>query len=124
MRPNRIDWLQTPHICKLVPLPDEMPASIPIVYSFPGATADCLDGFVDKFKAIVVVAYGSGNVNENMYLAIKKLIKTYGIKVVLVSNCKYGGVYAEYGGNGGKRRKKHVHLVKYVMATLIKNMLL
>ena len=101
MHPNRIDWLNNPHICKLVPIPDELPASIPIVYAFPGATADCLDGYADKFKAIVLVAYGSGNVNENMYLAIEKLTKTSQTKVVLVTNCKYGGVYAEYGGIGG-----------------------
>ena len=61
---------------------------------------DCLNGFVGKFKGIVVVSYGSGNVNECMYNAIAKVIKE-GLKVVLVTNCKYGGIYSEYGGLGG-----------------------
>ena len=76
-------------------------ASIPIVYAFPGATVDCLNGYVENnFKAIVVVSYGSGNVNECMYNAISKVVKE-GLKVILVTNCKYGGIYSEYGGIGG-----------------------
>jgi L-asparaginase/Glu-tRNA(Gln) amidotransferase subunit D len=71
-----------------------------MVYAFPGATSDCLDGFIGKFKAIVVVAYGSGNVNENMYSSIKRVIEK-GLRVALVTHCKYGGIYAEYGGIGG-----------------------
>jgi hypothetical protein len=35
-----------------------------------------------------------------MYRAIENVIKA-GLKVVLVTNCKYGGVFAEYGGIGG-----------------------
>ena len=62
---------------------------------------DCLNGYVDGgFKGIVLVAYGSGNVNEAMYNAIAKVIG-HGLKVVLVTNCKYGGIYSEYGGIGG-----------------------
>jgi len=72
-------------------LPEKL-ESIPIVYAFPGATKDYLDGFINKYKGVVVVAYGSGNVSENMYYAIKSVIDN-GLKVVLVTNCKYGGVY-------------------------------
>lgn len=101
MHTNRIDWLNNPKKSLVVPLPDKL-ASIPIVYAFPGATEDCLDGYVEsKFVGIVVVSYGSGNVNENMYRAIEKVISK-GLKVVLVTNCKYGGIYAEYGGVGGE----------------------
>ena len=68
----------------------------------PGATIDCLNGYANgNFKGIVIVAYGSGNVNECMFKAIEKVI-SHGLKVVLVTNCKYGGIYAEYGGIGGE----------------------
>jgi len=39
------------------------------LHAFPGATKDYLDGFIGKYKGIVIVAYGSGNVSENMYYA-------------------------------------------------------
>ena len=76
----------------MIPLPEKL-ASIPIVFSFPGATLDYLDGFINKYIGIVVVAYGSGNVSENMYHAIKNVTEN-GLKVVLVTNCKYGGVFS------------------------------
>ena len=75
---------------------------VPIVYAYPGAQTDFLDGFVGKIKGIVVVGYGSGNVSINMYMAIKSVIEK-GLKVCLVTNCKYGGVYQEYGGTGGNK---------------------
>jgi L-asparaginase len=94
MHPNRIDWLNNPKKSTIIPMPQSL-ASIPIVFAFPGATEDCLEGYSGKsFNGIIIVAYGSGNVSENMYKAISKLIQN-GIKIVLVSNCKYGGVYSE-----------------------------
>lgn len=101
MHTSRIDWLNNPKKSHIIPLPKKL-ASIPIVYAYPGAQDCFLDGFIGKFKGIVVVAYGSGNVSVNMYMAIKKVIEN-GLKVVLVTNCKYGGVYAEYGGMGGNK---------------------
>ncbi len=100
MHTSRIDWLNNPKKSEVIPLPSKL-ESVPIVYAFPGATSDCLDGFIGRFKAVVVVAYGSGNVNENMYTAMKNVIEN-GVKIVLVTHCKYGGIYAEYGGIGGK----------------------
>jgi L-asparaginase len=104
MASNRVDWLNNPKKSSIIPLPEKL-QSIPTVFAFPGATEDCLDGFVGKFKGIVIVAYGSGNVSEKMYLAIKKAI-TSGLKIALVTNCRYGGVYAEYGGVGGNQSLK------------------
>lgn len=104
MHTSRIDWLNNPKKSIVIPLPDELESvlSVPIIFAYPGATVNFLDGFIEnKFKAIVVVAYGSGNVNDNTYYAIKKVTE-HGLKVVLVSNCKYGGIYAEYGGIGGR----------------------
>lgn len=60
------------------------------MYAYPGALESFLDSFIGKYKGIIVVAYGSGNVSVNMYTAIKKIIEN-GLKVVLVTNCKYGG---------------------------------
>jgi L-asparaginase len=99
MHTSRIDWLNNPKQSEIIALPDTL-ASVPILYAYPGATPDCLDGYISGgFKAIVVVAYGSGNVNENMYYAIKKVIEG-GLKVVMVTVCHYGGIYSEYGGIG------------------------
>lgn len=110
MHTNRIDWLNNPKKSKNIPLPDQL-ASVPIVYAFPGATIDCLNGYANgNFKGIVIVAYGSGNVNECMFKAIEKVI-SHGLKVVLVTNCKYGGIYAEYGGIGGNQSLKDLGVI-------------
>ena len=109
-RPNRIDWLNNPKRSTIIPLPEKLQA-VPIVYAFPGATEDCLNGYVDlKFKALVIVAYGSGNVNENMFKAIHSVIKQ-GLKVIMVTNCKYGGVYTEYGGVGGNQSLREIGVI-------------
>lgn len=109
MHTNRVDWLNNPKRSSIIPLPEKL-ESIPIVYAFPGATKDYLDGFINKYKGVVVVAYGSGNVSENMYYAIKSVIDN-GLKVVLVTNCKYGGVYMEYGGIGGNGSLKDMGVI-------------
>lgn len=101
MHTSRIDWLNTPRKSSIIPLPKKL-ASVPIVYAYPGAQPDFLDGFVGKMKGIVVIGYGSGNVSVNMYTAIKNVIEK-GLMVCLVTNCKYGGVYQEYGGIGGNK---------------------
>lgn len=104
MHTNNIEWLNTPKKSPLIPLPSRLEhvSSVPIVYAYPGATATFLDGFrnSNEFKAIVVVAYGSGNVNDATYEAIKRVIES-GVRVVLVTNCRYGGIFADYGGIGG-----------------------
>lgn len=109
MHTNRVDWLNNPKKSLIIPLPKTL-ESIPVVYAYPGATADYLDGFINKYKGIVVVAYGSGNVSENMYDAIKNVIENR-VKVVLVTNCKYGGVYAEYGGKGGNQSLRDLGVI-------------
>lgn len=45
-----------------------------------------------------------------MYQAIKNVIENE-VKVVLVTNCKYGGVYAEYGGIGGNQSLKDLGVI-------------
>ena len=90
MHTNRIDWLNSPRRSSVIPLPKKL-ASVPIVYAYPGAQQDFLDGFIGKVKGLVVVGYGSGNVSVNMYFAIKSVIEK-GLKVCLVTNCKYGGI--------------------------------
>jgi L-asparaginase/Glu-tRNA(Gln) amidotransferase subunit D len=99
MHTNRIDWLNNPKKSKVIPLPEKL-ESIPIVYAYPGATTDFLDGFIGRYKGLVIVGYGSGNVNENTWQAIKRCMEG-DVKVILVTNCKYGGIYSEYGGIGG-----------------------
>lgn len=109
MHTNRIDWLNSPRKSTIIPLPKKL-TSIPMVYAYPGADSEFLDGFIGHYKGIVVVGYGSGNVSVKMYEAIKKVIEK-GMRVVLVTNCKYGGVYQEYGGIGGNKSLKDIGVI-------------
>lgn len=109
MHTNRIDWRNNPKKSTIIPLPNTL-ESVPIIYAYPGATVDLLDGLIENHKAIVVVSYGSGNVSENMYHAIKKACEN-GVKIILVTNCKYGGIFAEYGGIGGNKSLRDIGVI-------------
>ena len=87
MHTNRIDWRNNPKRSSIIPLADKL-ASVPIIYAFPGATTDLLDGFIGKHQGIVIVSYGSGNVSENMYYAMKSAIEK-GLKIVQVTSKAY-----------------------------------
>lgn len=103
MHTNNIEWLNPPKKSPIIPLPSrlELISSVPIIYAYPCATSNFLDGFRNNgFTAIVIVAYGSGNVNDATFTAIKRVIDA-GVKVVMVTNCRYGGIFADYGGIGG-----------------------
>ncbi len=45
-----------------------------------------------------------------MYYAIEKVIKN-GLKIILVTNCQYGGIYTEYGGLGGNQSLKDLGVI-------------
>lgn len=109
MHTNRVDWRNVPKKSSIIPLPETL-ASIPIMFAYPGATPDLLDAFIGKHGGVVVVSYGSGNVSENMYYAIKKAVEN-GLRVVLTTNCKYGGVFSEYGGIGGNQSLKDIGVI-------------
>ncbi len=57
MHTNRIDWRNKPKKSSVIPLPNKL-ASVPIVYAFPGAQEDLLDGFIGKHDGLVIVSYG------------------------------------------------------------------
>ena len=57
MHTNRIDWLNNPKKSVLIPLPKKL-AKVPIIHAFPGATEELLDGFINKYPGVVVIAYG------------------------------------------------------------------
>ena len=110
MHSNRIIWLNNQKKSIIIPLPVKL-HPVPIVQAFPGATENCLDGFLNtNFKCIVVVAYGCGNVNEAMHSAIENVINK-GLQVVLVTNCKYGGVFSEYAGKGGSQSLRDLGVI-------------
>ena len=109
---NRIQWLNKSNRSTIIPLPNKL-EPIPIVYAFPGATEECLNSYINKFKGLVVVGYGSGNVSNQMYYAIEKAIKNK-VKVVLVTNCKFGGVNSEYGDIGGYQSLKDLGVIMAV----------
>lgn len=102
MHLHKIEWMNEANRFSsgYIPLPNQGLEPVPIVYAFPGATVDYLDGYIGKFKGIVVSGYGSGNVSDNMYYAIKRAIEG-GLKVILTTNCRFGGISTEYGGIGG-----------------------
>lgn len=102
MHGDKIDWRKSLKRPVLIPLPNKF-EPIPIVCAYPGAPDYLLDVFLNKnFKAIVIIAYGCGNVSEDLYHSIKKAIEL-GIKVVLVTKCQFGGVNPEYAGLGGNQ---------------------
>jgi L-asparaginase/Glu-tRNA(Gln) amidotransferase subunit D len=116
MHINDVVWLNKSSRSTIIPLPGKL-ESVPICYAYPGDCEHSLDGYVGKFKGIVVIGYGSGNVSNNMYYAIKRVISN-GLKVILVTNCQLGGVNSEYGGIGVKRlksfHKKVLNLFKLI----------
>jgi len=100
MHLENIVWYNKASKCTKIPMPKKL-ESVPMLYAVPGATDSILDPFIDKFNALVVVAYGCGNVSNPMYYAIEKAIN-HGLKIILVTNCKFGGTSSEYGDIGGK----------------------
>ncbi|RNA08923.1 L-asparaginase [Brachionus plicatilis] len=102
MHGENIDWRGVLKRPVLIPLPNKL-ESIPIVCAYPGAPDFLLDVFLNRnFKAVVIIAYGSGNVSEELFYSIKKAIE-FGIKVILVTKCQFGGVSPEYAGVGGNQ---------------------
>lgn len=99
---DNIDWRKVLKRPLVIPLPNKL-ESIPIICAYPGAPDYLLDVFLNpNFKAFVIIGYGSGNVSEDLYFSIKKAIE-FGIKVILVTKCQFGGVSPEYGGIGGNQ---------------------
>jgi L-asparaginase len=97
---NNVVWLNKTTRCGHIPMPQKLEA-VPVVYAYPGAGETYLEGYIGKFKGLIVIGYGSGNVSDNMYYAIKRAVQN-GLKIVLTTNCKFGGISSEYGGIGGE----------------------
>ncbi len=76
MNTKKIVWLNNPKISSIIPLPEKL-ESIPIIDVFPGASKDLLDPFISKFIGVVVVAYGSGNVSDDMYKKTERIYWTF-----------------------------------------------
>lgn len=102
MHGDRIDWRKSLKRPVLIPLPNKL-EPIPIICAYPGAPDYLLDVFLNKtFKAVIIIAYGCGNVSDDLYYSIKKAID-FGLKVILVTKCKFGGISPEYAGSGGNQ---------------------
>lgn len=101
---DKINWLNNPPRSEIITIPQDL-QSVPIIYAHPGATSNYLDGYLGRFKSIIVVGYGCGNVSEHMYNAISNVMnncdQSKKISVILVTNCRYGGIREDYAGNGG-----------------------
>lgn len=85
---------------QLLPLPKKLPR-VDIVMSYSGADGSLLRHAVDSgAKGIVVQGVGAGNVNPDIYEAIKYAINKK-VAVVVTTDVYYGWVTPVYGGQGG-----------------------
>lgn len=83
-----------------VPLPNKLP-KIPLVKIYAGDDGQLLRTIVKlKVEGVVIEALGAGNVNIDVYEAIKYLISK-NVVVVITSMIPEGGVCSIYGTRGG-----------------------
>ena len=98
-RNNVLRFHDRPHRLQ-IPLPNKL-AKIPLIKIYAGDDGQ-LVRTIAKFGAqgAVIEVLGAGNVNINVYKAIKYLISKK-IAVVITSQVHEGGVYPIYGAQGG-----------------------
>lgn len=83
-----------------LPLPDSLP-EVPLFASYAGDDGKFIRYAVDHgAKGLVVVGVGAGNVNKEVFLAIKYALSKK-LPVVVASRVRHGGVYTLYGDEGG-----------------------
>lgn len=83
-----------------VPLTKQLP-EVPLFFSYAGDNGRHIRHAVDTgAKGLVVIGVGAGNVNEEVFKAIKYALSK-NIPVVAGSRVRHGGIYALYGDKGG-----------------------
>ena len=89
-----------------LPIPKKIPNVI-LFSDYAGADGQMLQSAIDKgVDGIVVESLGSGNVNADLFEAIKKAIAK-NIPVVITSRVFHGSVFPEYGDKGGGKTMKN-----------------
>ena len=85
---------------KKLPLPDFLP-EVPLFTTYSGDDGKFIRYSADhNVKGLVVEGVGAGNVNKDVFFAIKYALNKK-IPVVVASRVRYGGIYALYGDKGG-----------------------
>ncbi len=93
-----------------MPVPDELPR-IDIIMDYSGANGDHVRFAVDQgAKGIVLIGVGVGQVNAEVYEAVKYAIKK-GVKVVLTTRVTNGRVYPIYAEPGGGATLKRAGVI-------------
>lgn len=87
-------------IKKKLPLPDYLP-DVPLITTYAGDDGKFIRYAVDhSAKGLVIEGVGAGNVNKDVFHAIKYALSKK-VPVVVASRVRYGGVYPLYGDEGG-----------------------
>lgn len=83
-----------------LPLPEVLP-EVPFFTTYAGDDGRFIRNAVDHgAKGLVIEGVGAGNVNTDVFHAIKYALGKR-VPVVVASRVRYGGVYALYGDKGG-----------------------
>jgi L-asparaginase len=83
-----------------LPLPKKL-SKVQIVMDYAGANGDFIRYATDRgVDGLVIESVGAGNVNKEMFQAIKYAISK-NVAIVITSNAYYGEVFPAYGDEGG-----------------------
>lgn len=83
-----------------LPLPEVLP-EVPFFTTYAGDDGRFIRNAVDSgARGLVIEGVGAGNVNKDVFHAIKYALSKK-VPVVVASRVRYGGVYALYGDKGG-----------------------
>ncbi len=92
-------WVERPQRIRL-PLPEILPKA-PLISTFAGDDGSLIRHAVDLgAKGVVIEALGSGNVNAQVFDAVKYALSK-DVAVVITSRVIHGGVWPVYGDAGG-----------------------
>ena len=102
LTPSGIQLWQVPPQRVLLPKPEALPASAPVLQSFSGMTADYVSSVARACHAegIVIEGSGLGNISTAAVPAIEELVRA-GVVVAVASRALTGGVHPVYQQNGG-----------------------
>jgi L-asparaginase len=94
-------WRGLPHRISL-PFPDALPASVPVLQSFSGMTAEYIRSLirVSAAEGIVIEGSGLGNIPAAAIPAVREAIEA-GVVVAVTSRALTGGVHGVYRGGRG-----------------------
>jgi L-asparaginase len=94
-------WRGLPHRIS-VPFPDALSASVPVLQSFSGMTAEYVRSLIrlSAAEGIVIEGSGLGNIPATAFPAVREAIEA-GVVVAVTSRALTGGAHGVYRGGGG-----------------------